>query len=271
MIRGIGGAPYINLDKHLNIPSFLELHPEICKGFAMARDYAKEGTWMKPGFTWDDASYIINWKPIYQAVTEYLALPLAHPIRVVGDSMYFTDLSNFKNRNTFTRYLKMAMGANDPYIYYFLWDQGDWNNRTDVRKPTEESQYFPGVVEWVNNLVSQNIISQIGRVIFFHCDHNGLAFEHRDLDAKNGISNNNSYSNHRNEFIHIRFRTKRGFYVWDPDTKNKHYINSHASFWNDEDWHGGEVSNEQEYALRIDCKFTKQFRNTIGIGHLTSY
>ena len=146
MIRGIGGKPYINLDPFLDIDGFKKLHPEICKGFALARDYAKEGTWMKPGFDWKDASYIVNWKPIYKAVEEYLALPETDPIRVAGDPMYFTDLSNFKNRNLFTRYLKMVMGASDPYIYYFLWEQGDWNDRGAKREPTEESKFFPGVV-----------------------------------------------------------------------------------------------------------------------------
>ncbi len=126
MIRGIGGKPYLNLDPYLDIEGFRNLHPEICRGFALAKDYAKEGTWMKPGFEWDDASYTINWKPIYKAVEEYLALPTDHPIRRNGDDLYYTDLSDFKNRNTFTRYLKMAMGASDPYIYFFLWDQGDW-------------------------------------------------------------------------------------------------------------------------------------------------
>ena len=165
----------------------------------------------------------------------------------------------------------MVMGASDPYIYYFLWEQGDWNDRSAERKPTEESKYFPSVVAWVNNLVEQNIISQIGRVIFFHCDHNGLGFEHRDLDANNGVLEKNSYTDHRNEFIHIRFRTKRGFYIWDPDTENKHYINNNAGFWNDEDWHGGDSIAEQDYALRVDCKFTDEFRAKLGIAHLEHY
>jgi hypothetical protein len=271
MIRGIGGKPYIALDQYLDIEGFKTLHPEICRGFALARDYAKEGTWMKPGFDWKDASYIINWKPIFTAVEEYLSLPKDHPIRLAGDDLYFTDLTDFKNRNLFTRFLKVAMNANDPYIYYFLWEQGDWNQRNAERQKTEESKYFPGVVKWVESLVDQGIVDQIGRVIFFHCDHNGKAFEHRDLDAKNGILDKNQYTPHNNEFIHIRYRTKRGFYIWDPDSENKHYINSNAAFWNDQDWHGGEESKEIEYGLRIDCKFTQEFRKTLGIDKLDNY
>jgi hypothetical protein len=69
----------------------------------------------------------------------------------------------------------------------------------------------------------------------------------------------------------LRYSTKRGFYIWDPEAKNKTYINANAAFWNDQDWHGGDVSNEQEYGLRIDCVFTDKFRKQIGIDHLPNY
>ena len=95
------------------------------------------------------------------------------------------------------------------------------------------------------------------------------AFEHRDLDGSKGTDQD--FSPHNNEFIHIRYRTKRGFYIWDPELKQKHYVNSCASFWNDQDWHGGETSNEQEYGLRIDCKFSDRFKEEIGIAHLEHY
>ena len=132
------------------------------------------------------------------------------------------------------------LGAKDPYIYYFLWEEGDWDQRNAERNITEEAKHFPGLVAWIKELVNTGIIESIGRVIFFHCEHDGKPFEHRDLDGKHG--DNQGYSGHKNEFIHIRHNTKRGFYIWDPEKQNKVYINSNASFWNDQDWHGGEVN-----------------------------
>jgi hypothetical protein len=271
MIKGIGGKPYINLDPYLDIDGFRNLHPEICKGFALAREYAKEGTWMAPGFDWKDASYILNWKPIYKAWHEYQELPENDPIKIEGNKILPSNFSDYKQRNIFTRYLKATMNANDPYIYYFLWEEGDWNQRNEKRNPTDIQQYFPGATQWVYDLVDKNIIEKIGRVIFFHCDHNGRAFEHRDLDARNGVMDDYQYTNHRNEFIHIRYRTKRGFYIWDPETQNKTYINSNAAFWNDQDWHGGEESKEIEYGMRVDCTFTSEFRKTLGLDYLDHY
>ena len=265
MIKGINGKPYINLDAFVDIKGFQDTFEETCKAFALARNYAKEGTWMSPGFEISELSYIPDWKPIYKAFEEYQALPEDHPIKIQGKEIFPQDFKDYKQRNVFTRYLKAALGANDPYIYYFLWEEGSWDERNAERRKTEESRYFPSVVRWIENLVEENIIDQIGRVIFFHCDHDGRAFEHRDLDAKDGVKDHTHYTEHNNEFIHIRYRTKRGFYIWDPDTQDKHYINCRSAFWNDQDFHGGEWSKEQEFGLRIDCKFTEDFRRMLGI------
>ena len=267
MIKGINGSPYIDMEQYLDMGAFEKLQPEIIRGFAEAREFAKEGTWMKPGFNFDNMSYKLSWKPIYQAMDEFMELPKDDPIYQGGIDL-FKDFKNYKQRNKFTRYLKMAMGAYDPYIYYFLWEEGSWDDRTAPRKLTEEAAYFPNVVKWVEEHIPNGIFEHIGRVIFFHCEADGIPFEHRDLDAKNGID---VVKPHRNEFIHIRPNTKKAFYLWDPESKNKTYLNTRAAWWNDVDWHGGEKIIEQSYSLRIDGKFTDQFRKQLGIDHLDSY
>lgn len=268
MLIGINNQPYIDMSPYLDMDTFDFLQPEIYRGFAEAREFAKEGTWMEPGFTFDTMSYKVNWKPIYEAMKEFTALSDKDPIKIEGMKLWPSNFKDYKQRNLFTRYLKMAMGAYDPYIYYFLWEEGDWNDRPGERQMTEESQYFPGVVNWVLNLKKEQIFEHIGRVIFFHCEHDGLPFEHRDLDAKNGM---NVVVPHRNEFIHIRPDTRNQFYLWDPDTKMKYGINTRAAWWNDQDWHGGNRVMSQTYGLRIDGKFTEIFRKKIGVDHLESY
>lgn len=268
MIKGINGNIYINMEQYLDMDTFDKLQPEIYSGFAQARYFAKEGTWMEPGFTFENMSYKVDWIPIYQALNDFMKLPDNDPIKVEGIKLWPTNFKDYKQRNLFTRYLKMAMGANDPYIYYFLWEEGDWNDRPGERQMTEESKYFPGVVDWVLKLKENKIFEHIGRVIFFHCEHDGLPFEHRDLDIKNGM--NQSFP-HRNEFIHIRPDTRNQFYLWDPEKKMKHTLNTRAAWWNDQDWHGGNRIKTQSYGLRIDGKFTQDFRKVLGIEHLEYY
>lgn len=266
-MRGINGDLYLDMEPHLDMKGFEELQPEILRGFADARMFAKEGTWMAPGFSFKDMSYRVSWKPIYEAVKEYLELPDEDPIKKGGWDLY-CNIKDHETRNRFTRYLKMAMGAYDPYIYYYLWEEGDWNDRPGERQMTPEAKFFPNTVEWILKLKENKVFEHIGRVIFFHCDHDGIPFEHRDLDAKNGVD---VQYPHRNEFIHIRPNTKKAFYIWDPETKNKTYLNTRAAWWNDQDWHGGEKIMEQSYALRIDGKFTEEFRAKLGISHLDTY
>jgi hypothetical protein len=55
VIKGINGAPYIDMSQYIDLDHFKNLQPEIIKGFAEARMYAKEGTWMEPGFTFKEA------------------------------------------------------------------------------------------------------------------------------------------------------------------------------------------------------------------------
>jgi hypothetical protein len=268
VIKGINGTPYIDMSQHIDLDHFKKLQPEILRGFAEARMHAKEGTWMKPGFNFDNMSYRLSWKPIYQAMDEFMELPKDDPIYQGGINLMPKDFKNFQERNKFTRYLKMAMGAYDPYIYYYLWEEGSWDDRTASRKLTEEAEHFPETVKWVESMITNGIFEHIGRVIFFHCEADGIPFEHRDLDAKNGID---VVKPHRNEFIHIRPNTKKAMYLWDPETKNKTYLNTQAAWWNDQDWHGGESIMEQSYSLRVDGKFTKEFRKKLGIDHLDSY
>ena len=267
MIKGINNTPYFDMSKYLDMETFDRLQQEIHEGFADAREFAKEGTWMKPGFDTNDMSYAMHWKPIYKAIDEFLALPSDDPIKIKGLE-YYNDFKNYKQRNKFTRYLKMAMGAYDPYIYYFLWEEGSWDNRTTPRKLTEEAAYFPNVVKWVEKTITNGIFEHIGRVIFFVCDADGISWEHRDLSDEQGTQ---GYSPHRNEFIHIRPNLERPFYLWDPENKNKHYVNARAAWWNDQDWHGGEKVRRQSYGLRIDGKFTEEFRKILGIDNLDSY
>lgn len=267
MIKGINNKSYFDLESYLDLQSFQDFQPEILTGFALAREYAKEGTWMTPGFSLDDMSYQIHWKPIYQAMDEFMKLPKDDPIYQAGIKLMPTDFKNFQQRNVFTRFLKMSMGAYDPYIYYYLWEEGSWNDRTSSRKLTKEAEYFPNVVTWIESMIG-TIFQDVGRVIFFHCEADGIPFEHRDLDAKNGVD---IVKPHRNEFIHIRPNTKKAFYLWDPETKDKTYLNTRAAWWNDQDWHGGERIMEQSYSLRIDGKFTDDFRKKLGINQLENY
>jgi hypothetical protein len=72
------------------------------------------------------------------------------------------------------------------------------------------------------------------------------------------------YTNHRHEFIHLRTRLDRPFYIWDAETDTKIETTSYATFFNDQDWHNGGTANVQTFSIRIDGEFTDEFRKTAG-------
>jgi hypothetical protein len=263
MIKGIGGIPYINLDPYLDIEGFKELHYEMCYG--ITKSSKKEGNICKPSGIGD---YQALSKPLYQAIEEYFALPEDHKIRIYGKM-----IGELDNRDEFVRYLKLSLGAYDPYKFIFIkTENGGWESRFEEKPWTEDAQHFPNLVKWLKSLADpqgQDVFEYLGRVIFMLSEHDVKMPRHRDI-----ILPEEDYSNHRHEYIHIRPNADKGFFIADgPYTKDEdlQWVDCHACFFNDQDWHGGRHSDKQSFSLRIDGKFTDEFRNKIGIGHLDSY
>lgn len=260
MIRGIGGKPYINLDPHLDIDEFVNMHYKICKGMALS-NHKKEGNIVRPGGY--NLDYAKPYKPTFQALEEYYALPEDHEIRVLG-----REIGEFDNRDKFVLFLKSALGAYDPYQFIFLkTEEGTWASRFEEKAWTSDSEYFPELKLWLQNLVTNNVLKHLGRVIIFKAEHDLNTHFHRDLI----MPDETDYFDHRHEFIHIRTRLDRPFCLWDEETNQQVLAESHAIFFNDQDWHNGGKCVTQTFSVRIDGEFTDEFRDKAGFGHLEFY
>jgi hypothetical protein len=259
MIRGINSQPYINLDPYIDIEGFKKLHYKICKGIVLAQN-KKEGNMVRPGGC--DIALDQGFKPLFLALEEYHALPEDHEIRQVGK-----EIGEYSNRDQFMLFLKLAMGAYDPYQFIFLkTEEGGWDSRFDEKAWTPDAKLFPELVEWLEKLVGP-VFEHLGRIIFFKAEHDCLMPFHRDLI----LPNEHDYFDHRHEFIHLRTSLDKPFYIWNPETDTKILTESYATFFNDQDWHAGGRINKQTYSLRIDGPFTEEFRQRIGLAYLPHY
>ena len=262
MIRGIKSQPFLNLDPHLDIEGFKKLHYKICKGLVQSK-YKKEGNMVKPGGCGDPTEKELGFKPLYMALEEYYALPYDHEIRTLG-----REIGEFDNRDQFMLFLKLSMGAYDPYQFVFLkTEDGGWECRFEEKQWTPDAALFPELRAWLENLVTTNIFKHLGRIIFFKAEHDCLMPMHRDLI----LPNEHDYFPHRHEFIHLRSNLDKPFYIWDPEKDEKIIVDSHATFFNDQDWHAGGRTNKQTYSLRVDGVFTDEFRAKLGIDDLDNY
>lgn len=259
MIRGINSQTYINLDPFIDIDGFASLHYKICKGIVQA-EYKKEGNMVEPGGF--DAHPPLPFKPFWMAIKEYDDLPYDHEIKING-----REIGEWQNRDKFMQYLKLSLGAYDPYQFVFLKSEaGGWDTRFEEKEWTEDSKYFPELKQWLQSLVGP-VFKYLGRIIIFKAEHDCQMIMHRDLI----LPEENDYFDHRHEFIHIRPNLDKPFYFWDPETDSKTLMTSRASFFNDQDWHSGGKSNKQTYSIRIDGPFTDEFREKLGINHLAFY
>lgn len=264
MIKGINGQPYYDLDKYLDIEGFVNLHAEMSKGIVLSK-HKKEGNIVKPSGAMEPGSWEAHFKPSCVALEEYYNLEEDDLIRVAG-----RELGEMDNRDQFIQYLKLTMGAYDAYQFVFLkTEEGGWDSRFDEKDWTPDAQYFPNLKLWLEKLIIDGIFTHLGRIIFFKQEHDCLPVCHRDLYGTNlGI---HGYESHRNEFIHITPNDQKRLFLWNPETKEKIHVKSRSCWFNDSDWHGSEKGITQSYGLRIDGRFTDEFRKNLGIDHLESY
>lgn len=211
---------YTDFEQQLDLTKFDALQEEIHTGFSEALPLAMEGTWTKQYTNNLQTSQPLSVKLISQAMEEFTSLPESSLIKQTGLELYDS------NRSQFTTYLKIAMQAYDCYRYYPI-----LNNAL--------SEHFPNVVKWINDI---DLFAQIDQATFIVCEHDGISWEHKDLDCPT-------------DFVYIRPNLEKPVYLWDPLDKTRTYINSRAAHWDTNNWFGGDRIIRQSYALRIDGIF----------------
>ncbi len=249
MFKGIKGKPYIDLSNLIDHKSFLDLHPEICRGFAIGKQDAAVGSLDVPDGFMNLEVYGDSFYPLHKAYQKFLTLQDDDPIKVYGKGLSDADLAN---------YLKFALKGYDLYSFHFLIDfKEGWRTNNPLYGITPAAKYFPSVTKWLESLIDLNVFSHIGRAAFFIQEAGGISFEHKDPSV------DPEFPDVLSEFIHIRPNLNRPFYIRDKNTLEKFYINTCIGYWNDQDWHGGDTVLEPSYSFRVDGIFTDSFRKKI--------
>ena len=237
----IGNRLYIDLEKHIDISQLDSLHPEICRGIATARHLSVSGLQtIHPG-TINPHSQGNLVKPLYDVYSYWQSLPDTDPLKIAGKDL---------NYNQLTDYLKFAFGGYDLYSLYKLLDV-DFRN-TGIG---EIQNHFPNLINWILSFETDGILRDIHSATLMSLEAGGLPWEHRDPEPE--------WEGHIAEFIHFKTDLDRPFYMIDPNTKNRVYINTRVAWWDETDWHGGEPINRPTYTLRINGSFTNEFKKKI--------
>lgn len=119
-------------------------------------------------------------------------------------------------------------------------DRSPFANKSDSRLATkrEGSEHFDFLVPEIERW---NIFEGIGRIIFFMNEHSSFTPIHFDSDKQD-------------DFVWMPVTPKK-FFVYDEQTKTKHFVKGRAATFNNSDYHGSDSSPFAQLSFRIDGVF----------------
>jgi len=239
----IGNHLYIDLEKYIDLQHFDSLHSEICRGIVTASSLAINGSQIINPGSINPSGQGFNVKPLYEVVSLWNNLSEDDPLKVAGKDL---------NYNQLTTYLKYSLGAYDLYSYYKLLDEDFETNGIG-----ETAKHFPNLINWIFSFQTSGIFDSLHSAILLTLESGGIPWEHCDPEhpeeEKDWVA----------EFIHIKTDLDRPFYIIDPSTGQRVYMNTRVSWWDEKDWHGGEPINRPTYTLRINGRFSENFKKQI--------
>lgn len=239
----INNRPYIDLEKYVDLQGFDNLHSEICKGIATARSCIIDGNQIINPGSINPHGQGYKVKPLYDAYSIWQSLPDTDPLKIAGKELDYNQL---------TTYLKFAFGGYDLYSHYDILESDFESNGL-----SEVANHFPNLINWIFSFKTSGIFSSLHSSTLFVLEAGGIPWEHFDPEVSN------DEHGMMPEFIHIKTDLDRPFYLLDPETKTRTYINTRVAWWDEREWHGGEPINRSTYTLRINGRFTDSFKRKI--------
>jgi hypothetical protein len=252
----INELPYIDLQNHIDLTEFDNLLPKICRGIATAHPLAIYGLQVYHEGTVHPLAQGIEIKALSQVYSYWKSLPDNNPFKQAGENLTYNELTN---------YLKYSLHAYDHYTVYQVLDQ-DYK----YKGPGEIATHFPELVKWIEQFKERGIFKSLFSATIMAIDSGGIPWEHHDPeDPKTAIFDPTIPEENRSgevaEFIHIKTDCDRPFYIIHPETEEKIYINTRVAWWDERDWHGGEPIQRPTFTLRINGRFTDEFKKQINV------
>lgn len=235
---------YIDLATHVDLTEFDSLHSEICRGIATAKSFSIDGNQIINPGSINPCSQRYKIKPLYEIYSLWDNLPDTDPLKIAGKDL---------NYNQLTSYLKFALGGYDLYSMYKILDVDFQNNGVG-----EIKEHFPNLVNWILNFETSGIFKSLHSATLMTLEAGGVPWEH--FDPETDEENEEEW---RPEFIHIKTDLDRPFYVLDPLTNIRTYITTRVAWWDEREWHGGDPINRPTYTLRINGRFSDDFKRKI--------
>lgn len=141
-----------------------------------------------------------------------------------------------------SRMIELAR-SREPENYYDL-------DRTKIWEPSAQAAEFAPLMDFIATLP----FAATGRMLIMY-DASGRAVSaHKDHDSTDLC----------HEFIWFRTNRSKPFYMLDPETGERCYVEGHAAWFDTvNQFHGADASGELSFSIRVDGVFDDAFRQLI--------
>jgi hypothetical protein len=140
-------------------------------------------------------------------------------------------------------YLAHSSRGHGLEAYYDLDETGLWT-------ASEESGEFSELMDFIATLP----FAATGRMLIIYDDSGRAVPAHRDHDDRELC----------HEFIWLRTNFDKPFYMLDPETGEKLYVEGHSAWFDSvNQFHGADSSGGLSFSIRIDGRFSDEFRARI--------
>lgn len=140
-------------------------------------------------------------------------------------------------------YLAHSSRGHGLEAYYDLDDTGLW-------EPSEAAADFSELMDFIGTLP----FAATGRMLIIYDDSGRGVPAHRDHDSQDLC----------HEFIWLRTNFDKPFYMLDPETGEKRYVEGHSAWFDTvNQFHGADASGGLSFSLRVDGRFSDDFRRRI--------
>lgn len=253
----IGSQHFYSMEQFVDYNEFKSLEPEIMAGISRCKTlHAVEGLWGTL-VQEKDSVFKHDVKEIIPAYNEFKSNNNSELSEYWSNNRE----NELVSKNKLTRYLKSKYGACDPYYAFNLMVQKYFNDSKDNSIHQQKiMEHFPKTVEWINTKLLDNIFTKIYSANIVYVENNGIPKEHFDGEFDENMVLQESTE--PEQYVHFR-NTRRGFYVYDPVTKDRVFSNDFAIFWDTRDWHCTIQSVYSDWSLRIDGDFTDKVKDYI--------
>ena len=125
-------------------------------------------------------------------------------------------------------------------------------NKTELWEPSEEASEFSLLMDFIATLP----FAKTGRMLIMYDDSGQPVSAHRDHVSYDLC----------HEFVWFRTNLDKPFYMLNPDTNEKQYVESYSAWFDTvNQFHGGDAREGLAFSIRVDGVFTDEFRQRIPV------